>query len=106
MKTETLYISPLDFALEDTQAIQAAVDTAEKEDIQVVAIQKKPDGTPWHLTAPIVLPSYMTAYPVEIAGLEAVGFGDKVMFRRDFLHKLTDSPDIDRICDFAASALQ
>lgn len=60
MKTETLYISPLDFALEDTQAIQAAVDTAEKEDIQVVAIQKKPDGTPWHLTAPIVLPSYMT----------------------------------------------
>lgn len=27
-------------------------------------------------------------------------------FRRDFLHQLTDSPDIDRICDFVASALQ
>ena len=37
------------------------------------------------LTLKAVLPSYMAAYPVEIAGLEAVGFGDKVMFRRDFL---------------------
>lgn len=26
-------------------------------------------------------------------------------FRRDFLHQLTDSPDIDRIADFAAAAL-
>ena len=26
-------------------------------------------------------------------------------FRRDFLHKLTDSPEIDRIADFAAAAL-
>ena len=60
MKTEKLYISPLEFDLEDTRAIQAAVDTAAKEDIQVVSIQRKPDGTPWHLTAPILLPSYMT----------------------------------------------
>ena len=60
MKKEKLFISPLEFDLEDTLAIQTAVNTAEKEDIQVVSIPKKPDGTPWHLTAPILLPSYMT----------------------------------------------
>lgn len=37
------------------------------------------------LTLKAVLPSYMDAYPVEIAGLEAAGFGDQVIFRRDFL---------------------
>ena len=65
MKPEKLFISPLEFALEDTLAIQAAVDTAAKEDIQVVAIPPKPDGTPWHLVTPVLLPSYMT---VIIAG--------------------------------------
>lgn len=60
MKKEKLFISPLEFALDDTLAIQAAVDQAAKEDIQVVSIPKKADGTPWHLTVPILLPSYMT----------------------------------------------
>ena len=60
MKRETLFISPLEFALDDTLAIQTAVDTAAKEDIQVVSIPPKPDGTPWRVTTPILLPSYMT----------------------------------------------
>lgn len=60
MKPEKLFISPLSFHLEDTLAIQTAVDTAQKEDIQVVSIPQKPDGTPWHLTSPVLLPSYMT----------------------------------------------
>ena len=37
------------------------------------------------LTLKAVLPSYMEAYPVEVAGLEAAGFGDQVIFHRDFL---------------------
>lgn len=60
MVPEKLYISPLEFDLEDTLAIQAAVSAAEKADIQVVVIPKKPDAAPWHLTAPVLLPSYMT----------------------------------------------
>lgn len=60
MKAEKLFISPLEFNLEDTLAIQTAVDTAEKEDIQVVSIPNKLDGTPWHLMSPISLPSYLT----------------------------------------------
>ena len=72
MKPEKLYISPLEFDLEDTPAIQAAVDSAEKEDIRVVSIQKKPDGTPWHLTGPVRLPSYMTVI-LDGAVVEAEG---------------------------------
>ena len=72
MKPEKLYISPLEFDLEDTAAIQAAVDTAEKEDIQVVSIPQKPDGTPWHLTAPVSLPSYLTVI-VDSAVVESEG---------------------------------
>ena len=60
MRPEKLFISPLEFSLEDTQAIQAAVNAAKEEDIQVVSIPQKPDGSPWHLTAPVRLPSYMT----------------------------------------------
>lgn len=60
MKQERLYISPLEYSADDTIAIQTAVDTAAKEDIQVVAIPPKQDGTPWHLTIPVLLPSYMT----------------------------------------------
>lgn len=72
MKQERLYISPLEFDLEDTLAIQAAVDTAEKEDIQVVSIQKKPDGSAWHLKKPVLLPSYMTVI-IDGAVVEAEG---------------------------------
>lgn len=60
MKTEKLYYSPLEFSLEDALAIQAAVDAAQKEDIQVVVIPQKADGAAWKLKAPILLPSYMT----------------------------------------------
>jgi len=60
MKGEKLYYSPLEFDLEDTLAIQAAVDAAEREDIQVVVIPPKPDGSAWSLCAPVALPSYMT----------------------------------------------
>ena len=60
MKAEKLFYSPLEFALEDTKAIQAAVDAAKNENIQVVSIPQKPDGSAWHLTAPVRLPSYMT----------------------------------------------
>lgn len=60
MKTERLYFSPLEFPAEDTMAIQSAVDAAEREDIQVVVVPQKADGTAWKLKAPISLPSYMT----------------------------------------------
>ena len=46
MKAEKLFVSPLEFDFEDTLAIQAAVNTAEKEDIQVVSIPKKQTVAP------------------------------------------------------------
>jgi len=60
MKKEKLFFSPLEFSGEDTAAIQQAVDAAEREDIQVVSIPPKPDGSAWHLTEPVLLPSYIT----------------------------------------------
>ena len=48
MKRESLFISPSDFALEDTLALQAAVDEAEQKDIRVVSVQAKADGTPYN----------------------------------------------------------
>ena len=60
MKEEKLFVSPAEFPLEDTQALQAAVDAAERENIQVVSIPPKEDGTPWHLKEPVLLPSYLT----------------------------------------------
>jgi len=60
MKAEKLFISPMEFDLEDTLAIQAAVDAAEEENIQVVSIPRKPNNTPWRINSPILLPSYMT----------------------------------------------
>jgi len=74
MKPEKLYISPLEFDGEDACAIQAAVDTAEKEDIQVVVIPKRPDGRPWHLATPVLLPSYMTVI-LDGSVVEAEGIG-------------------------------
>ena len=82
MKPETLYISPLQFAMEDTLAIQSAVNAAAAEDIQVVSVSAKPDGSPWHLTAPVVLPSYMTVI-VDGAVVEA----EDVAFRNANAHK-------------------
>ena len=72
MKQERLYVSPLAFPLEDTLAVQAAVDAAEKTDIRVVAIPPKPDGTAWRLRAPVLLPSYITVI-LDGAVVEAEG---------------------------------
>ena len=58
---EKLYFSPLEFpGLSDSQAFQAAVDAAQAKKVKVVIATAKPDGTPWHLDAPVVLPSYFT----------------------------------------------
>ena len=60
-RPEKLYCSPLEFPeLSDTQAFQAAVDAAVKDRVKVVVVTPKADGTPWHLDAPVVLPSYFT----------------------------------------------
>jgi hypothetical protein len=57
---------------DNDNAIQQAVDVAEREDIQVVSIPPKPDGSAWHLTVPIYLPSYMTVI-LDGAVVEAEG---------------------------------
>ena len=54
MTKETLFISPAEFDLEDTLALQAAVDRAEQTDVRVVSVQAKKDGSPWHLSAPVL----------------------------------------------------
>lgn len=72
MTKETLFISPSEFDLEDTLALQAAVDKAEQDDVRVVSLQAKKNGTPWHLNSPILLPSYMTII-LDGATVEAEG---------------------------------
>ena len=58
---EKLYFSPLEFPeLTDSQAFQAAVNAAKAQKVKVVVVTAKPDGTPWHLDEPVVLPSYFT----------------------------------------------
>ena len=58
---EKLYFSPLEFpGRTDSQAFQAAVDAARKAKVKVVIATAKPDGSPWHLDAPVVLPGYFT----------------------------------------------
>ena len=60
-KKEKLYISVLEFSgLTDSQAFQAAVDAAQKSKVKVVVATAKPDGTPWKLDKPVVLPGYFT----------------------------------------------
>ena len=60
-QNDKLYFSPGEFtAVTDTEAFQAAVDTALAQQVKVVVVTPKADGTPWHLTAPVVLPSYFT----------------------------------------------
>ena len=60
-QTQTLYFSPLEFPeLADADAFQAAVDAAVSAKVKVVVATAKPDGTPWHLEKPVVLPSYFT----------------------------------------------
>lgn len=56
-----LYCTPLDFPrTSDACAIQAAVDAAKENKINVVVIPAKPDGKTWYLDKPVVLPSYFT----------------------------------------------
>jgi hypothetical protein len=70
---EKLYFSPAEFPEKnDTAAIQAAVDAAKNQDVCVVAIHPKADGTAWHLDAPIRLPSGITVI-LDGATLEAGG---------------------------------
>ena len=70
---EKLYFSPAEFPEKnDTAAIQAAVDEAKKQDVCVVAIHPKADGTPWYMDVPIRLPSGITVI-LDGAVLEAVG---------------------------------
>lgn len=58
---EKLYCSALDFSgLTDAQVIQAAVDAAKNTKVKVALVTAKPDGTPWHLEKPVVLPGYFT----------------------------------------------
>ena len=57
---EKLFYSPTEFSGEDGAAIQAAVDKAKETDVCVVAVPEKADGTPWHLTRPVLLPEGFT----------------------------------------------
>ena len=58
---EKLYFSPSEFpGLSDSRAFQAAVDAAQKSKVKVVVATAKPDGTPWQLDEPVVLPGYFT----------------------------------------------
>lgn len=60
-RCEKLYVSPGEFAAStDTAAFQAAVDEAKRLQVNVMAVTAKADGTAWHLTAPVKLPSYFT----------------------------------------------
>ena len=73
MQYEKLYFSPAEFpSADDTAAIQAAVDEAERRDIRVVSIQPKADGSPWRLERPVRLPSYITVI-VDGATVESPG---------------------------------
>ena len=67
---EKLFYSPAEFSGEDTAVFQEAVNKAKETDVCVVAIQPKPDGTPWHLKAPVKLPSGITVI-VDGAVIEA-----------------------------------
>lgn len=83
-QNDKLYFSPAEFAAAtDTEAFQAAVDTAMAQKVKVVVVTPKADGTPWHLTAPVVLPSYCT---VILSGctVEAEGVA--------FVNKNADAP--------------
>ena len=60
-KNEKLYISPAAFpGLSDADAIQSAVNAAKEARVKVAVVPAKPDGTPWHLEQPVVLPGYFT----------------------------------------------
>ena len=76
MQKEKLYFSPAEFpGLSDAEAIQAAVDGAIREDVRVVQIEKKIDGTMWKLDRPILLPSFTTVI-LDGACVQADGIGN------------------------------
>lgn len=59
MMKEKMFVTPEEFpGLSDRAAIQAAVDTAIREDIRVVRIGNK--GTAWKLEQPVLLDSFVT----------------------------------------------
>ena len=58
---EKIYVSASDFpASSDTISFQTAIDEARRLQINVMVVTQKEDGTPWHLTSPVKLPSYFT----------------------------------------------
>lgn len=60
-QNEKLYFSPAEFAAAtDSEAFQAAVNAAAAQQVKVMVVTAKEDGSAWHLTAPVVLPSYFT----------------------------------------------
>ena len=60
-RCERLYISPVECAATtDSAAVQAAVAEAKRLSVNVVLIAPKADGSAWHLTETVRLPSYFT----------------------------------------------
>ena len=76
---ETLYFNPLDFAGNDAEAIQAAVNEAERTDVRTVLIPAKENGAPWVLNTSVRVPGDMTVIlngcTVEAKGVAFVNSG-------------------------------
>lgn len=76
---EILYFTPLDFSGNDSVAIQAAVDQAERTDVRTVLIPAKENGASWMLDTPIQVPGDMTVIlngcTVEAKGVAFVNSG-------------------------------
>ncbi len=69
---EKLYFTPGEFTGTDSQKLQAAVDAAKKNDVCVVAVHPKADGSVWHLTESVKLSGGITVI-VDGAVIEAEG---------------------------------
>ena len=76
---EILYFNPLDFAGTDAEAIQAAVDRAERTDVRTVVIPTKESGAAWVLDTAVRVPGDMTIIlngcTVEAGGVAFVNSG-------------------------------
>ena len=76
---EILYFNPLDFAGTDAEAIQAAVDQAERTDVRTVVIPTKESGAAWVLDTAVRVPGDMTIIlngcSVEAGGVAFVNSG-------------------------------
>lgn len=94
-QNDKLFFSPAEFAAAtDTESFQAAVCAAMANQVKVVVVTPKADGTNWHLTAPVVLPSFCTVIisgcTVESEGTAFVNVGAsaKPMHRGTEDHKI------------------